>query len=64
MSGDGTSRRDVMKAVGTGAALTVVGGAGAAAMSDDSAGNSQMTQETAETGSVYTVQTLIGPPTR
>jgi len=54
-----------MKAVGVGAALTVVGGAGGAAASDDSAGNriAQMNQETAETGSVYTVQTLIGPPT-
>jgi len=54
-----------MKALGAGATLTVVGGAGAAAMSDGSAENriAQTTQEGAETGSVYTVQTMIGPST-
>ena len=54
-----------MKALGAGTALTIVGGAGTAAVNDGSAGNRsvQTNQETAETGSVYTVRTLIGPPT-
>ncbi|WP_323174909.1 hypothetical protein, partial [Natrialba sp. PRR66] len=59
----GTARRNVMKALGAGAALGALGWSTLGAGGGDTGGTSTVTDLDEHTGTVHDVQTLIsGPP--